>query len=583
MRLLLSGNEAIARGCYEAGVAVAAGYPGTPSTEILETIVQWPEVKAQWSPNEKVALEVALGAAFAGVRALVTMKHVGLNVAADPLFTAAYTGVNGGLVVVVADDPGMHSSQNEQDSRNYARAAKVPMLEPSDSAEAYEMAAAAFEISERFDTPVLLRSTTRISHSKSPVVIGERNELPPPQAKRNPQKYVMVPANARVRRVALEERLKALAEFSERCPFNQTEYRDLDIGVITSGVAYQYVREALPTASVLKLGMTYPLPRHTIEEFASNVRRLYVVEELDPILEEGIRAMGISVSGKPPLPPYGELDPTLVAQALLGETPERPSEHTSLSETQLPQRPPVMCPGCPHRMVFHVLSKLRATVFGDIGCYTLGAAPPLSAMDTCVCMGAGVSMALGAYKAGYTEPFVAVIGDSTFVHSGITPLIDIVYNKGAVTVLILDNRTTAMTGRQDHPATGRTLSGEQTHELNLADLARAVGVQDVHVVDAYDLYALEQAVKSAIKHPGPSVVVVQRACTLVDRHFWKEPMQVDVDMCTACGVCARLCCPALKPPIGDSSVAVIDPLLCTGCGECAQVCPFNAIGWFGVE
>lgn len=582
MRLLLSGNEAIARGCYEAGVLVAAGYPGTPSTEILETIVQWPGVKAQWSPNEKVALEVALGAAFAGARALVTMKHVGLNVAADPLFTAAYTGVNGGLVVVVADDPGMHSSQNEQDSRNYAKAAKVPMLEPADSAEAYEMAAAAFEISEQFDTPVLLRSTTRISHSKSPVVIGERRETAPLQAKRNPQKYVMVPANARLRRVALEERLKALAEFSERCSFNQTEYRDPDIGVITSGVAYQYVREALPNASVLKLGMTFPLPMHAIKEFALRVRKLYVVEELDPILEESVRAMGIRVSGKPPLPPYGELDPALVAQAILGENPECPPEQ-AVPNAQLPPRPPVMCPGCPHRMVFHVLSKLRATVFGDIGCYTLGAAPPLSAMDTCVCMGAGVGMALGAHKAGYTEPSVAVIGDSTFVHSGITPLIDIVYNKGAVTLLILDNRTTAMTGRQDHPATGRTLSGEQTHELDLAGLARAVGVQDVHVVDAYDLYALEQAVKNAIKYPGPSVVVVQRACALIDRRSWKEPMQVNADMCTACGVCTQLGCPALKPPVNGDSPAVIDPLLCTGCGECAQVCPFNAIGWFGVE
>lgn len=581
MRLLLSGNEAIARGSYEAGVTVACGYPGTPSTEILETIVQWPEVHAQWSPNEKVALEVALGAAVAGARALVTMKHVGLNVAADPLFTAAYTGVNGGLVVAVADDPGMHSSQNEQDSRHYARSAKVPMLEPSDSAEARAMAMLAFEISERFDTPVLLRSSTRVSHSKSPVSVGERSVPAAKPFRRDPRKYVMVPANARERRKVLEQRLKNLAEFSERTEVNRAEYRDLSLGVITSGVSYQYVREALPHASVLKLGMVHPLPEALIREFASRVGRLCVVEELDPFLEDSIRAMGIGVEGKSHIPVYGELDPDIVASAFGGGgSAERWNQQEA---DALPARPPVMCPGCPHRAVFFVLAKIGATVFGDIGCYTLGVAPPLSAMHTCVCMGAGVGMALGAEKAGLAGPAVAVIGDSTFVHSGITPLIDIVYNRGAATVLILDNRTTAMTGRQDHPATGRTLSGEDTYELDLAELARAVGVKDVRVVDPYDMYALEQAIRAAVNHPAPSVVVVRRACALADRRSWKAAMYVDADLCTSCGLCGRLGCPALRPPVGRESTATIDPILCTGCGECAQLCPYNAIGWPGID
>jgi len=581
VRLLLSGNEAIARGSYEAGVTVACGYPGTPSTEILETIVQWPEVQAQWSPNEKVAFEVALGAAVAGARALVTMKHVGLNVAADPLFTAAYTGINGGLVVVVADDPGMHSSQNEQDSRHYARSAKVPMLEPSDSAEARAMAMLAFELSERFDTPVLLRSSTRISHSKSPVAVGERRVPDAKHFRRDPRKYVMVPANARERRKVLEQRLRDLAQFSEQTELNRAEYRDTSLGIVTSGVSYQYVREALPHASVLKLGMVYPLPASAVREFASRVERLCVVEELDPFLEEQIRGLGIHVEGKSLIPAYGELDPDIVAHAI---------DHHGLHEwadgepgDDLPARPPVMCPGCPHRAVFFVLAKIGATVFGDIGCYTLGVAPPLSAMHTCVCMGAGVGMALGAQKAGLTGPVVAVIGDSTFVHSGITPLIDIVYNRGAATVLILDNRTTAMTGRQDHPATGRTLSGEETHELDLAALAGAVGVKDVRVVDPYDMYALEQAVRAAVNHPAPSVVVVRRACALADRRSWKAAMHVDPDLCTSCGLCGRLGCPALRPPVGRDSIASIDPILCTGCGECAQLCPHNAIGWPGIE
>ncbi|MGQ9523993.1 MAG: indolepyruvate ferredoxin oxidoreductase subunit alpha [Armatimonadota bacterium] len=581
MRLLLSGNEAIARGCYEAGVTVACGYPGTPSTEILETIVRWPEVHAQWSPNEKVALEVALGAAVAGVRALVTMKHVGLNVAADPLFTAAYTGVNGGLVVVVADDPGMHSSQNEQDSRHYARSAKVPMLEPSDSAEARTMAMLAFEISERFDTPVLLRSSTRVSHSKSPVSIGARIVPEPKPFRRDPRKYVMVPANARDRRRVLEQRLQELVKFSEQTEVNRAEYRDLSLGIVTSGVSYQYVREALPNASVLKLGMVHPLPASAIREFASRVQRLCVVEELDPFLEEQIRAFGIPVEGKSLIPMYGELDPDTVAKAFGANGSDGSAD--SMVEQELPARPPVMCPGCPHRAVFFVLSKINATVFGDIGCYTLGVAPPLSAMHSCVCMGAGVGMALGAQKARLTGPVVAVIGDSTFVHSGITPLIDIVYNRGAATVLILDNRTTAMTGRQDHPATGRTLSGEETHELDLAGLAEAVGVKHVQVVDPYDLYALEQAIRRAVNHPAPSVVVVKRACALADRSSWKAAMHVDADLCTSCGLCGRLGCPALRPPAGRDSFAVIDPILCTGCGVCAQLCPYSAIGWPGID
>ena len=579
MRQLLSGNEAIARGAYEAGVKVATGYPGTPSTEILETIIQWPEVRAQWSPNEKVAVEVALGAALAGGRALVTMKHVGLNVAADPLFTAAYTGVHAGLVIVTADDPGMHSSQNEQDSRHYARAAKVPILEPSDSAEALQMVHAAFEISERYDTPVLLRSTTRISHSKSVVTVGERVETLPLHFERNIRKYVMVPANARERRKFVEQRLAALAAFAEETDLNRVEIRSRKIGVVTSGISYQYVRDAAPEASVLKIGMPFPLPLKRVRDFASQVDRLYVVEELEPFIEHQVQALGIPAAGRSLFLSYGELDASIVARGI-SSSPIGPLPPPVLN---FPARPPVMCPGCPHRAVFRTLADLGVVVFGDIGCYSLGASPPLGSMDTLVCMGAGVGMAHGAELVGHQGPTVAVIGDSTFVHSGITPLIDLVYNGGTSTVLILDNRTTAMTGRQENPATGRTIMGDAAPALDLEALVRAVGVKDVHVVDPYNMVLLKIVLERAFQHPGPSVVIVQRACVLLDRKTWKPGLVVDEDACLACGICGELGCPGLRPGVGLEEPASIDAALCTGCGECVHVCPFHAIVEHGKE
>jgi indolepyruvate ferredoxin oxidoreductase alpha subunit len=537
-------------------------------------MVQWSEVHSQWSPNEKVALEVGLGASLGGARALVTMKHVGLNVAADPLFTSAYSGINGGLVVLVADDPGMHSSQDEQDSRHYARAAKAPMLEPSDSAEALQMAVLGFELSERFDTPLLLRSTTRVSHAKSPVTFGERVEIPLKPYVTDPTKYVMVPAHARERRKVLERRLAEMREYAETAPVNRTEWRDTRVGIITAGVSYQYAREAVPDASVLKLGLVFPLPERLIREFAGKVDRLYIVEELDPYLEEHVRALGIEVEGKSLLPVYGELDPGIVAAALGGEERLAPAPFAG----PLPGRPPVMCPGCPHRAVFYTLRELGATVFGDIGCYTLGFSAPLSAMHSQLCMGAGIGMALGAEKAGHQGPKVAVIGDSTFVHSGITGLIDVVYNQGNTTVLILDNSTTAMTGRQEHPATGRTLTGTPTHVLDLEGLVRAVGVEDVRVVDAYEMDALDSAIRAAVGHPKPSVVIVRRACALVDRKSWKPALTVDPDACLACGACGTLGCPGILPAAEGEQAPSIDPTLCTGCRECAQICPFDAIG-----
>ena len=572
-RRLLSGNEAIARGAYEAGVRLATGYPGTPSTEILETITRWPEVRAQWAPNEKVALEVAIGASLAGGRALVTMKHVGLNVAADPLFTAVYTGVNAGLVIVTADDPGMHSSQNEQDSRHYARAARCPMLEPADSAEAREMTIAAFEMSEKFDTPVLLRSTTRVSHSKSPVEVEPRREPECREFHRDPRKYVMVPANARERRKVLEERLAALIALAEDTPLNRVEYRKPDIGVVTSGVSYLYVREALPNASVLKMGLTYPLPTRLFRDFAGSVDSLFVVEELDPLLEQHLRCLGLEVQGRSLLPGIGELNAAIVGARLDGV-----ARQPAAAPGPLPARPPVMCPGCPHRAVFFTLSEIGAVVFGDIGCYSLGFAPPLSAMDTCVCMGAGIGMAHGAERAGIKGPMVAVIGDSTFIHSGITPLIDLVYNGAATTVLILDNGTTAMTGRQEHPATGRNLAGQDAPQLDLEALVRAVGVKDVRVVDAYNMFALGIAIRQAVERREPSVVIVRRACALADRKNWKPSLKVDEDACLSCGICGSIGCPGLRPPVDGEGAATIDGSLCTGCEECVHVCPFGAIG-----
>ena len=573
MRTLLSGNEAIARGAYESGVKVAAAYPGTPSTEILEHIVQYGEIYAQWSPNEKVAFEVASGANLAGVRALVAMKHVGLNVAADPLMTMSYVGVNGGLVVVSADDPGMHSSQNEQDNRTYAKFAKIPMLEPSDSQEAKDFVGVAFKLSRQFDTPVLLRVTTRICHGKSPVALGERVVPDLVEYEKDPRKTVMVPGHARGRHVVVEERRRSLRAFAETFELNRIEMGDPALGVVSSGIVYQYAREVFPEASFLRLGMTYPLPEELIRRFADQVQSLYVVEELEPFLEEQIRAMGIEVRGKERLPRTGEFSPEIVRAGFSPE-PESPSETTT---SDLPPRPPVLCPGCPHRGIFHVLQKLRLTVTGDIGCYTLSALPPLNAMDTCVCMGAGVGMATGMEKALGPEgngATVAVIGDSTFVHSGITGLVDMVYNRAHGTVIILDNRTTAMTGRQNHPGTGRTLGEESTHELDFVALATAVGVQDVQVVDPQNLEETECAVRAATAHPGPSVIITRRPCVLLTRERG-TPLVVDEELCVGCGRCLRLACPAILKV--DDTVQ-INPLFCTGCEVCAQVCPEEAIG-----
>ncbi len=569
-QLLLSGNEAVARGAWEAGVALGVGYPGTPSTEVLEEFAQLPEAVAQWAPNEKVAFEVAAGVSVGGARALVTMKHVGLNVAADVLFTMAYTGVGGGLVVLVADDPGMHSSQNEQDSRNYAAFAKVPLLEPASSQEALELTKLAFELSERFDTPVLVRSTIRVAHSKGLVAIEERvaREIPPYEGQ--PTKYLMLPANARARRLKLESRWSRLEGFVATFDGNLTVMRDPALGVITSGVTYQYVREALPDASVLKLALTNPLPEKRILDFASRVERLAVVEELDPYLTLRVRALGVTVADTR-LPTMGEYTPDLIAMAFGGSPVP-----TRQAVSDLPPRPPMLCPGCPHRSVFFALRKMKAIVMGDIGCYTLGALPPLGAMDTCVEMGASIGMAFGAELAGSTgkRPVVAVLGDSTFAHSGLTGIMNVVYNHGATTTIILDNRVTAMTGHQDNPFTGRTLMGDPARDLDIAEVCRALGVEQVTVVDPYDVAETERALREAVDSEGPSVVVAQQACALLVREE-RQPFGVAAETCSSCGICISLGCPAIsREPSGQP---VIDVALCVGCGQCVAVCRQGAI------
>jgi indolepyruvate ferredoxin oxidoreductase alpha subunit len=568
---LLSGNEAIAQGAWEAGVTVGAGYPGTPSTEILENLVRKPGVVCEWAPNEKVALEVAAGASMGGVRALVTMKHVGLNVASDPFMTLAYTGVVGGLVIVVADDPGMHSSQNEQDSRNWGPFGKVPILEPSDSAEALEMAREAFALSERLDMPVLLRSTTRLSHAKGLVEPGERADVTRREYAKSAAKWVMMPGMARQRRVDLDARLKAAAGESESCAFTIEEVRDRALGVVTSGVVYQYVREALPDASTLKLGMTFPLPEERLRAFAGKVERLVVVEELDPYLLRGLRVLGLEVE-EAVVPHIGELSPGKVAAAF-GATPPETREPMK----DLPPRPPMLCPGCPHRGVFQALRAMGAAVTGDIGCYTLAALQPLSAMDTCVDMGASIGMAHGlelAGGAGKDRPVVAVIGDSTFGHSGITGLLNTVFNNGSSTVVILDNRITAMTGHQDNPFTGRTLAGDPAPDIDLEQLVRGLGVRDVRTVDPNLLKPTAKALAAAVDNDEVSVVIAKAPCALLtsDR---PDPFAVDEETCTACGDCIRLGCPAISR---DSvSKATIDAELCVGCRQCVQVCRYGAI------
>ncbi len=587
-KTLFSGNEAIARGAYESGVKVAAAYPGTPSTEILESLGTYSISHVEWSPNEKVALETAMGAAFGGARALAVMKHVGVNVAADPLFTLSYTGLRGGLVLVTADDPEMHSSQNEQDNRHYARFAKVPMLEPSDSQEAKDFTRLAFDLSERFDTPVMLRTTTRVSHSKSIVGLAEPSgPAVPPKLAKDPVKYVMLPANARKRHPVVEKRMEDLARFAETFPENRIEWGEKKVGIITSGISYEYAREVMPEASFLKLGMVYPLPKEMIKSFASQVEKLFVVEELDPFIEEQVRALGIEVAGKSGFPLCGELNPSLVEKGLQN-LPSLLQEQTS---PKLPPRPPIMCPGCPHRGIFSILSKLKLFVTGDIGCYTLGFLPPLSAIDTCVCMGASIGHAMGLDKALGEEALgrvVAVIGDSTFLHSGITGLLNVVYNQGAVTVIILDNHTTAMTGRQDHPGTGFTLSGGEASQVDMVKLAKALGVKNVKVVNPYDLAATERVIKREVRRPEPSVIISRAPCVLSrrERAVSGEALFVNPDVCAGCRSCLRLGCPAIAWTKEEGvnaqgkkrkGRAMIDSSLCNGCTLCAQVCKFGAI------
>lgn len=583
MKELMTGNEAIARGAYEYGVRVAVGYPGTPSTEILENLRNYEEVYSQWSPNEKVALEVGAGASIGGARVLVTMKHVGVNVAADPLFTFAYTGVNGGLVLITADDPGMHSSQNEQDNRNYAKFTKTPLFEPSDSQECKDMVGEALKVSELFDTPAFLRTTTRVAHSQSFVELQQPQETKVKDYKKDSQKYVMVPAHARKRHVVVEERLAKLREYAENCPFNKMELGNREVGIITSGITYQYIKEVIPDASVLKLGLSYPLPEKMIKDFASKVKHLFVVEELEPFFEEQITVMGVKVRGKELFSKLGEISMATIAQkfSLLDETKELVNKayltkHNEWALTEnVPVRPPVLCPGCPHRGVFYTLNKMKMTVTGDIGCYTLGTLPPLEAMDTCICMGASVGSALGMEKAHpeMRNKVVAVIGDSTFMHSGITGLLDVVYNKGTTTTIILDNRTTAMTGHQDHPATGRTLKREETIAVDIPKLVESIGVKRVKVVDPFDLDKLKKTLAEETEAAEPSVVITQRPCALLLKN--NEPaLKIDADTCIGCKKCMKLGCPALVG--GDEKVSV-NAALCTGCGLCAQVCGVGAI------
>jgi len=579
---VLSGNEAIAHAAYAAGVQVASAYPGTPSTEILENIARFRDIYCEWSVNEKVAMEVAVGASFAGARALVAMKHVGLNVALDPLVTFAYIGATGGLVVVSADDPGMHSSQNEQDNRSLAKFARIPLYEPADSQECYDMVKAAFEISERFNIPVMVRTTTRTSHSSGIVDLSLFERAPRGERKyeKDVTRTVMVPMFARRMRLALEERLERLREYTETCPFQRTEPGGR-VGVITCGVAYTYVKEAMPDASILKLGMTFPLPEKLIREFADSVDRLFVVEEGDAYVEEQVRALGIRVERPKTSLRIGELNPdrlAALAAEIAGQEPPKLPE----APAGLPARPPVLCPGCAHRGVFYALNRLKAIVPGDIGCYSLGAFKPLDALDWIVCMGAGIGSAHGMEKAQQSGRIAAVIGDSTFFHSGITGLLNIVYNRGTSTVIVLDNRTTAMTGHQEHPGTGRTLMGEETIETRIEDVARGVGVKRVVVIDPYDLENTYKVIKEEIDAPEPSVIVSKRECVLCARRAIERQYAVDQEACRACGACLRLGCPAIEiggadPENPKKRKARINPVLCVGCGMCVQVCKFDAV------
>ena len=572
MKKLMLGNQAVARGLYEAGCRFVSSYPGTPSTEITEQAALYDEIYAEWAPNEKVAAESAVGASLAGARSFCAMKHVGFNVAADPLFTASYTGVNGGLVVCVADDPGMHSSQNEQDSRHYAIASKLPMLEPSDSRECRDFVKAAYDISEKYDTPAVLRTCTRVAHSQCLVELHERDEHALKPYERNPQKYVAAPANAVKRHVEVEKRMEALREFAETTELNRVEMGDTDIGFVTSGTCYLYVKEAFPKASVLKLGLVNPLPVKLLSDFAAKVDRLIVVEELDGVIEAHMRAHGIRVDGGKDLFGYlGELSQNRIRKALGAALPA----FKAYDET-VPGRPPVMCPGCPHRGLFTVLSKLKLTVMGDIGCYTLGSGAPLNAVDSVLCMGASIGMAHGYTKMLGDEAArhtVAVIGDSTFMHSGITGVVNLAYNKSIATVLVLDNAITGMTGHQQNPTTGLTLQNEPTYPIRIEDVCRAAGIQRVRVVDPQDMAATEAAIKEEIAADAASVIIVRRPCQLLKYVKAKPALSIDPDKCKGCRSCMKIGCPAIR--FVDKK-ASIDPTLCVGCGLCEQMCKFGA-------
>ena len=571
-KVIMLGNEAIARGAYEAGVKVSAAYPGTPSTEISESLVQYrDDLYCEWSPNEKVATEVAIGASVSGVRAMACMKHVGFNVAADPAYTVSYMGVNGGLVIVVADDPGLYSSQNEQDTRMVARAAQLPVLEPSDSSEAKEYMKLAFELSEKFDRPFVFRTTTRLAHSQGLVELGERECPEDKPYVKNIQKTVMMPGNAKLRHVEIEKRNLELQEAADTLPINTVEMNDTKIGVITSGIPYQYVKEALPNASVLKLGMVNPLPRKLIEEFASKVEKLYIVEELDPVIEEQVRSWGIQAVGKEIFTVQGEYSANMIRAAIGGEKLD------IAAPAAAPGRPPILCPGCPHRSVYYVLNKLKLHAAGDIGCYTLGAVAPLSVVDTTICMGASISSLHGMEKAKgkeYIKDWVAVIGDSTFLHTGVNSLMNMMYNNATGTVIILDNSTTGMTGHQDHAATGKTLQGDPTYAIDIPGLCRAMGVKNVVEVNAFDIETLEKTVKEEVARDEVSVIITKTPCVLLSKA--KKPLYVaHEDKCKKCGMCMKPGCPAMtKNPDGTIH---IDDTMCTGCGLCASLCKFDAI------
>lgn len=577
MKQLLSGNEAVARGAWEAGCHVATAYPGTPSTEIIESISTYPEIYTEWSVNEKVALEVASGACFGGARALAAMKHVGVNVAADPMFTMGYSGVTGGLIIVSADDPGLWSSQNEQDNRHYGRHAKIPILEPSDSEETKLFTKLGFDLSERFDTPFILRLTTRLCHSSCLVTLGRRRQRAVKGYVKDINKRLVLPALARKRHVIVEERLKKLTMFSEKFSYNRIEWGKKTLGIITSGISYQYTRDIFPDASFLKLSLTHPIPGNMIKNFARRVKKLYVIEEGDPVLEIEIKALGIKVVGKEKTPLCGELTPVIVRQSFT----RKKKKLKTRSKRVIPPRPPVLCPGCPHRGVFYMLKKLKITTTGDIGCYTLGALPPLSAMDTSICMGAGVTNAHGLDKAlgqKFSKKLVAVLGDSTFYHSGITGLVNAVYNKGNLNLLILDNFTTAMTGHQPHPGTGRLATGAPGKRVPPEDIARGCGVELVRIKDPHKLEDVKDTLEEALAYDGVTVTIFRRPCALLTKPH--PPYRIDPDTCTGCKVCLRIGCPAIHLDEHDDRKnprAIIDQTLCFGCGLCAQVCTCNAI------